>query len=665
MSETRSRLWAFVGLCVAVTVGACIGKVDGSIHSRGVPKGSGGSAGTAAMGTILDGSCKDTQSDPAHCGSCSIACASGQVCAAGVCQAASTSCAPGMTLCSGVCADLTSTGHCGSCTNACASGQTCNAGTCQCPGSQMACNGACTDTQSNNNDCGGCNQPCAVGQVCTAGVCACAQGQTTCSGVCVDVNQSDANCGGCGKACGMGQSCSGGVCVSASGADGCSGSALGVTLKQIAVYQTTKIAVMDSGSEVATAQRKADVVSGRQTLFRLFVTVDDGFASRQLSARVTLTNAGTAAQYYGKQTISKSSVESDSSSTFQVYVPPEAVTADTQYHAELVECATGSGQQGAVRFPASGEIDLGARHTGGLKVKVLPIMANGHLPDTSDATLDVYRQTLMAMYPIDSITITVGDQLSTNAPVDWDSTLDALRAKRKSDNPPADVYYFGLLKPEDSFRTFCGNSCTTGDGYVADLTSVSYRAAIGIGFGDRVSAETMAHELGHNHGRNHSPCVQGGTISGVDGNYPYQGGVIGSWGYDARTKGLLDPQKNTDLMGYCSNVWLSDYTYAGITDRVAAVNGNASVFTDASALATFRVLLLGSKGPRWGVPITQPSLPEGQPIIARILDGAGNFVTDVEVYRTELSAGGSTIQVPEPKAGWASIQLPGVAAVPF
>ena len=30
-------------------------------------------------------------------------------------------------------------------------------------------------------------------------------------------------------------------------------------------------------------------------------------------------------------------------------------------------------------------------------------------------------------------------------------------------------------------------------------------------------------------------------------------------------------------MGYCNSKWISDYTYAGITDRVATVNKNLSV----------------------------------------------------------------------------------------
>ena len=664
MSHDGLRLWAILGLCICGSVVAC---VDGSL-----PDGGDGAAANVhnvagANGTVADSPCTDTMSDPAHCGSCETACAQGQACVQGACKVAMTSCTAPQTLCNGACVDLSGTANCGTCGNACATGQSCAAGACSCPGTQTACNGACVDTQTSVDHCGACSQPCATGAACTAGKCGCAAGQDTCSGVCVDTKTSEANCGACGSACAAGQSCSNGVCIAGAGADGCDGAALGVKLSQIDVYQTVKVGVMSAGAEIDTTKRTTDVVSGRNTMFRLAVTVDAGFTARTLSARVTVNNGTSATQYFGKQAISGSSVDIDPKTTFQVFVPPEQITADTRYSAELVECGTGTGTAGTVRFPATGDIELGARHTGGLKVKVIPLLSNGKLPDTSDTALATYRQQLMAMYPIDGVEFSIGTQLSIGFPVDWDGTLDQMRSKRRTENPPADVYYYGLLKPQDTFGAFCGNGCTTGIGYVGDANTAGYRAAMGVGYADRTSAQTMAHEIGHNHGRNHAPCVpNGGSISGVDPNYPFSDGRTGILGYDSRTKVMMPADKSTDLMGYCSNVWLSEYTYGGITDRVALVNGNKAEFLNAAALNTWRVLLVGSKGPRWGIPITQPSLPEGTAITAHILDGTGALVADVSVYRTEMSdGGGASVLVPEPKSNWVSVQVPGSAALAF
>jgi len=442
---------------------------------------------------------------------------------------------------------------------------------------------------------------------------------------------------------------------------------LGTTLKHIDVYQTVKVPVMDGGAEIAVDKRTTDIVTGRATMFRVAVAVDSGFSARQLSARVTVDNGTSVAQYFAKSMVSKDSVETEPASTFQVVVPAEQITADSRYSVELVECATATGQAGSARFPKTGDIELTARHTGGLKVTIIPLQANNKVPDTSDTTLETYRKQMMAMYPIDGITFTVAPPLAIAYPVDWEATLDQLRAKRKSDAAPADVYYYGMLKPVDSFSSFCGNACTTGIGYVGEPNSGGYRAAMGVAYADRVSAQTMAHEIGHNHGRNHAPCVpNGGSIAGVDPKYPFPDGHTGIIGYDARSNALLS-DKGTDLMGYCSNVWLSEYTYGGITDRVALVNGNKAELLDASALQTFRVLLVGgTKGARWGVPITKPSLPEGTPVTARVFDEAGNELQEITVYRTEISdTGAASIMVPEPQPGWSGVEVTGSGVVPF
>ena len=272
---------------------------------------------------------------------------------------------------------------------------------------------------------------------------------------------------------------------------------------------------------------------------------------------------------------------------------------------------------------------------------------------------------MMAMYPTNAVSISVGDKLTTTTPLDWSGMLDEVRAKRRTDAPSADVYYFGLVKPADTLRTYCGSSCTTGIGFVVtsatSSSAGSSRCAVGVGFADNTSRDTMLHEIGHNHGRQHAPC----SVSDADPNYPYSGGLIGVWGYDARTQKLFDPAKVPDIMGYCSNKWVSDYTYSAFATRVAAVNGVTMIYTPAYALSTWRVLLLGAGGARWGRPITQPSPGEGEPEQAVIYDRAGIPLTSITVYRTAISDGGSMVMVPEPQSGWHAVAVAGAPSVPF
>ena len=503
---------------------------------------------------------------------------------------------------------------------------------------------------------------------------ACAEGQALCGATCVDITTT-AHCGGCSVACGSSQTCLAGVCVEGGNTDGdgcTSDLARDLTLQQIAIYQTVKIPVMEDGSEIATASRMANVIQGRNTLFRVFVTLGSGWNARELAARLTVTPSdGPAAQYYSRKTISASSKENDPKTTFQIFVPPDAMTGSLRYSVEVVECSTQSGTAGQARFPASGDIDLGVKNTGGLKIKIIPIQFNSLLPDTSPTALAIYADEVAAEYPVNDVSITVGDSLTAASPIDWSGMLDQVRAKRNSDKPTADVYYYGLIKPADTLRAYCQSSCTTGIGFVVTsatgTTAGSGRAAVGVGFADKTSAQTMTHEVGHNHGRNHSPCSTAGSISNVDPKYPYTSGVIGSWGYDYRTQTLLDPAKYTDIMGYCSNKWMSDYTYGGITTRVAAVNGVTMMYTPNYALARWRILLVDdAHGPRWGIPITDEVPAEGDPETATIYDRTGAALTNVTVYRTAIGdIAASMYMVPEPQSGWYAVAPTGVPPLPF
>jgi hypothetical protein len=111
---------------------------------------------------------------------------------------------------------------------------------------------------------------------------------------------------------------------------------------------------------------------------------------------------------------------------------------------------------------------------------------------------------------------------------------------------------------------------------------------------------------------------------------------------------------------------MSDYTYDGITIRVAAVNGVADVYTPDYAVAQWRVLLVDERGPRWGIPITDEVPAEGDPEAATIYDTTGAELTSVTVYRTRIGdLEASMYMVPEPQPGWYAVAVAGAPPLPF
>jgi hypothetical protein len=117
-------------------------------------------------------------------------------------------------------------------------------------------------------------------------------------------------------------------------------------------------------------------------------------------------------------------------------------------------------------------------------------------------------------------------------------------------------------------------------------------------------------------------------------------------------------------MAYCDPVWVSDYVYSKLGDRVAALNGSAMLL-GSEAVATWRVLDVVGDRVSWGSPITEPTAPFGDPVGATVLDARGNALLETSVYRTRISGGvGAMYLVPEPSASWARLRI-GSAEIAF
>ena len=112
------------------------------------------------------------------------------------------------------------------------------------------------------------------------------------------------------------------------------------------------------------------------------------------------------------------------------------------------------------------------------------------------------------------------------------------------------VYYYGYFKPE------MGDNCCGGLGYIG------YPVAVGF---DSDNGEILAHELGHNFGRQHVGC---GNPSGPDTGYPYPVNSMGSVGLDLALTGWMSPADHVDLMSYCGPKHVSDYNVAAVQEFI-------------------------------------------------------------------------------------------------
>jgi hypothetical protein len=122
-------------------------------------------------------------------------------------------------------------------------------------------------------------------------------------------------------------------------------------------------------------------------------------------------------------------------------------------------------------------------------------------------------------------------------------------------------YYYGVAKV--SYQ-----SGVAGIAFVSEPSLASHAA---MGWDAMPSAAVvMAHELAHNWGRRHAPC---GGPTDLDVNYPDPSGLTDSYGLDLSTaQPTLKPASSSDIMGYCSSKWVSEYTYRGVFDYLAPLS---------------------------------------------------------------------------------------------
>lgn len=448
----------------------------------------------------------------------------------------------------------------------------------------------------------------------------------------------------------------------------------GLRIQSVAVYQAVRIAIAEDG---APADRNGPIVAGRDAVVRVSVQPDAGWTAREVTARLLLRTGGVATGQMIAQSVAGPSMENDPSSVFDFEVSGEDLTEDSFFWVALTTpdgTAVSDGVPADARYPRDGsEAALGAESDlGGLALTLVPLRydtdGSGRLPDTGPAQLDLYRSYLGALFPYSTINITVREPVPWNESLGWDNEVEfgdvnsMLIDLREADGATADEYYFALVEPHESRDTYCDRAfgaCTTGQSFVVrDADDDRTRLGSALGYGGEAAARTLAHELGHIHGRNHAPC----GVSGSDRAYPYASGSTGVWGRDPRDGTMYDPADATDVMGYCSDRWISDYTYRALFERNLDIKALTALSGAAARGGQLSVLHLEGGVSRWGRDLTLEETPAGFPVSVSWHSEAGTLLGSSVAVRVEQShADGALLLLRKwPGAARAHVALDGV-----
>lgn len=419
-----------------------------------------------------------------------------------------------------------------------------------------------------------------------------------------------------------------------------------LAITEVAMFQGLKASIAKNGS---AATPGIPLVAARDALIRVYVKPASSYKARSLKAVLSLLDGDGKAIKAISDTkkVTAASTESNAQSTFNFTVPGEFLPLGVQYSVAITDenaDQVADGTDSSARFPTDGTAAaLGVKSAGpSLKIVIVPVKytadGSGRLPDTSAAQLQIDRDVAFARYPVPNVEVTIRSQPFTwssavkGSGQGWSELLQALADLRDRDGVDDDVYYWGAFNAAPSEAQFCGGGCVAGlSTVVSDPRDAYFRASIGVGFHGESAAETMAHEVGHAHGRNHAPCSDFGSIDGVDPNFPSSGhpdATLGTWGYDLVNQSFIAPTEAHDMMSYCSPTFVSDYTYKALFDRLATVNKGKALPAPAAgssgASGSFQFVTLGADGPEsFGKIVTPRRAPIGESREVQLLDAKG------------------------------------------
>jgi hypothetical protein len=216
-------------------------------------------------------------------------------------------------------------------------------------------------------------------------------------------------------------------------------------------------------------------------------------------------------------------------------------------------------------YPKSGTpLALDIRTMPTFNVTFVPVTQPGGVTaDVSDGNKDAFTDFAKRIYPIAAIDATVhapftyGKTLSSGYDATWSDLLLQLKTLRVAELPAPGTsrFYYGVIHP-----TYVSGG--TGLAYVGDPAAVGVDLSTSVtGMATDIRSQAAAHEWGHNFNRKHVDC---GGPANVDASYPYATTTVGANGYDVFKGTFMAQASKSDIMGYCTNQWISDYTYKGV-----------------------------------------------------------------------------------------------------
>ncbi len=433
-------------------------------------------------------------------------------------------------------------------------------------------------------------------------------------------------------------------------------------ISDVTINQGVSVPVVEDGGPVGN--RVAPVIADRDGVMRVFVEPQAGWQTRDVIARLTLNGSPRDTQIQVTGASSATSLPS----TINFTLGPGELAVSSTFSVELLEvdpCGTYAGTVSGSRYPATGTEPLNAAAPPGpFRIVLVPVryQADGsnRTPNTDAATIARFTEGMYGMFPVADFDVSVResplDHDRTVSPDGggWTDLLNECLSLRAADNASSNTYYYCALRPSDTLGGFCGAGCVAGIGPVPSAGDTFNRGALGLLYNDDL--DTFVHEIGHSLGLPHAPC----GVAGGDPAFPYGDGGIGVLGFDREAQALISTQYR-DVMGYCDPVWISDYNYDKLYNRLVSVTAQSvAVLKNVGSPLAFRPVVIEIDGTLTiGETLWADEAPLGEFVTVEWVDEAGHGEEVAAILVRVTHVPGGIIYVPEMANPPDAIRVPG------
>ena len=355
--------------------------------------------------------------------------------------------------------------------------------------------------------------------------------------------------------------------------------ARGVRLTGVTANHGINVSIANGTAWAGPNEREGRLVSGRDTLIRVYHELDPDYVEHEVEARLEITLPGGEVQNYtSRKTLVTDTNDNYLEGGLWFAIPAEngGTAPGTTFQVSLWD--VGPGGEGQTQHPNVAPAD-GPQQIGfeaipmEINVHYIPFTwtSNGVTPDlTPGGKIEDVNEEIFQMLPVQAVNPTYGETRQWSGSSNVCQMLETMAQIWASEGAPQSTYYIGMLDTG-------ANSGVMGCAWL----NANVNADVWVENNISTTATSTVHEIGHNQGLNHVECNDMGNPSaGNDPSYPdHPDGRTLNTGFGIRNFLMFPGDTTIDYMSYCNKRWISPWTWAKIWPRIQS-------FTEASPLVT-------------------------------------------------------------------------------